>query len=349
MPVHEQYMHRCIQLAKLGAGYVASNPMVGAVLVHNDRVIGEGFHKLYGQAHAEVNCIASVPEADRPLIAHSTLYVSLEPCSHFGKTPPCASLVIEHKIPRVVVGCTDPFPQVRGKGIALLREAGIEVTTGVLEQECIELNKRFFTFQLQHRPYIVLKWAQSANGRMARTDRARFGISNDVSRREVHKWRSEEAAILVGTNTAFFDDPELTNRFWHGPQPTRLIVDMELRLPSSLKLFNRQVRTIVFNTIKHEEDGQLIYYQVTNDVSLVHQMVHALYQLKIQSVLVEGGAMLLQSFIDEHMWDEIRIITNEELVMPDGIAAPFFERAFKVSTGRLLTDRHDVYKPIPRT
>jgi diaminohydroxyphosphoribosylaminopyrimidine deaminase/5-amino-6-(5-phosphoribosylamino)uracil reductase len=274
------------------------------------------------------------------------LYVSLEPCSHYGKTPPCTELIIKNKIPKVVVGCMDPFPQVHGKGIAALKAAGIEVITGVLQNECIDLNKRFITFQTQHRPYIVLKWAQSANGRMARADRARFAISNNHSRRLVHKWRGEEAAILVGTNTAFFDDPELTNRYWHGPQPVRLIVDMELRLPSTLKLFNRQVRTIIFNTLKHEEHDNLLYYQVTTDVNLVHQITNALYQMKVQSVLVEGGVKLLQSFIDENMWDEMRVITNEELIMPDGIAAPVFEQANKASTMRLLNDRLDIFKPV---
>lgn len=349
MAVHEQYMQRCIELAALGAGRVAPNPMVGSVLVHDGRIIGEGFHRLYGQAHAEVNCIASVQEADRPLVKHSTLYVSLEPCSHYGKTPPCSSLIIEHGIPRVVVGCTDPFPQVSGRGIAALRAAGKDVTVGVLENDCMALNRRFFTFQREHRPYIILKWAQSANGRMARADRARFSISNELSRRLVHQWRSEEAAILVGTNTAFFDDPALTNRYWDAPQPIRLVVDMNLRLPSSLKLFNREVPTIVFNALQHAEEKNLLYYQVTHDVELVHQVVNALYQMKVQSVLVEGGPRLLQSFIQTDMWDEIRTITAEGLVMPDGIASPAFGEAYKVSSSKLLDDRIDIYKSISRT
>ncbi|MGB8194229.1 MAG: bifunctional diaminohydroxyphosphoribosylaminopyrimidine deaminase/5-amino-6-(5-phosphoribosylamino)uracil reductase RibD [Chitinophagaceae bacterium] len=343
---HASYIHRCIQLARLAEGHVAPNPMVGAVLVHNDRIIGEGYHMMYGQAHAEVNCIASVSEQDIPLIPHSTLYVSLEPCSHFGKTPPCCDLIIQHKIQKVVVGCMDPFVQVSGRGIAALRAAGIEVITDVLKEECLALNQRFITFQTLHRPYIVLKWAQSANGRMARADRARFAISNDLTRRLVHQWRSQEAAILVGTNTAFFDDPELTNRFWHGEHPVRLIVDTQLRLPSSLKLFNKEVRTIVFNYIKHEEEGNLQYYRVTQDVNLVHQLVHALYQLNIQSVLVEGGVRLLQSFIDESMWDELRLITNESMVIPDGVASPTIANARILSAQQLQNDRIDIYKPI---
>lgn len=340
------YMSRCIQLAQLGAGYVAPNPMVGAVLVHNGRVIGEGYHQLYGQPHAEVNCITSVKDEDKPLIEHSTLYVSLEPCSHFGKTPPCADLIIKNKIPKVVVGITDPFPQVSGKGIEALRAAGTSVVANVLKDECMELNKRFITFQTKHRPYIVLKWAQSANGHMAKADRARFAISNEYSRRLVHKWRSEEAAILVGTNTAFFDDPELTTRFWRGENPVRLVVDTQLRLPSTLKLFNKEVRTIVFNYLKHEEGEKLSYYQITNDVNIVHQIVHALYQMKIQSVLVEGGARLLQSFIDENMWDEVRIITNEELVVPGGVPSPDISRARMSVSEKLFNDRIDTYKPL---
>ncbi|HEY0680587.1 MAG TPA: bifunctional diaminohydroxyphosphoribosylaminopyrimidine deaminase/5-amino-6-(5-phosphoribosylamino)uracil reductase RibD [Chitinophagaceae bacterium] len=347
MSLHEKYLNRCIHLATLGSGTVAPNPMVGSVLVHNDRIIGEGYHRVFGEAHAEVNCINAVKPEDKSLIPFSTLYVSLEPCSHFGKTPPCTDLIIKNRIHKVVIGCIDPFPQVKGKGVEMLRAAGIEVITDVLQAECIRLNRRFFTFQKQHRPYIVLKWAQSLNGRMAKANRSRFAISNDLSRRLVHKWRSEEASILVGTNTAFFDDPELTNRFWSGPQPVRLIVDMDLRLPSSLRLFNREVRTIVFNTIMHREDGNLLYYQVTRDVSLVHQIVHALYHLRLQSVLIEGGIKLLQSFIDEDMWDEIRVITNEDLLMPDGIAAPSFSKSHKVLSDRLLNDRLDVFEPNP--
>lgn len=343
---HSLYMFRCIELAKLGAGYVAPNPMVGAVLVHDGRIIGEGYHEVYGQPHAEVNCIASVKEEDEALIEQSTLYVSLEPCSHFGKTPPCSDLIIKNKIPKVVVGITDPFPQVSGKGIATLRAAGVSVVTDVLKDECMQLNKRFITFQTKHRPYIVLKWAQSANGHMAKADKTRFAISNEHSRRLVHKWRSEEAAILVGTNTAFFDDPELTTRFWHGENPVRLVVDTQLRLPSSLKLFNKEVRTIVFNYLKHEEHEKLSYYQITNDVSIVHQIVHALYQMKIQSVLVEGGARLLQSFIDENMWDEARIITNETLAMPGGIPSPDIGNATMISSEKLFTDSIDIYKPL---
>ena len=349
-------MLRCIELAKLGAGHVAPNPMVGAVLVHDSRIIGEGFHERYGKSHAEVNCLASVKIGDENLIHSSTMYVSLEPCSHYGKTPPCADLIVANKIPRVVIGSSDPYVEVRGKGIEKLTNAGIEVELGILEKECIDLNKRFFRFHQQHRPYVVLKWAQSSNGKMARADRARFPISNEISQRLVHKWRSEEASILVGTNTAFFDDPDLGNRFWHGANPIRLVVDLELRLPSSLKIFNGKIPTIIFNRHKHSLEsldfrsqnplgkGGVAYYQVALDADLVQQIMHALYQLKIQSVLVEGGAKLLQSFIDEGYWDEIRLITNQNLQMADGIASPAFS-GNKIDEEELFSDRIEVFKP----
>jgi diaminohydroxyphosphoribosylaminopyrimidine deaminase/5-amino-6-(5-phosphoribosylamino)uracil reductase len=327
-------MRRCLELASLGAGHTAPNPMVGAVLVYDrstgeERVIGEGYHMQYGHAHAEPNCIASVKEEDKRLIADSTLYVSLEPCAHHGKTPPCADLIIEKKIPRVVIGCRDPYPQVNGKGIEKLLSAGVKVTTGVLEAESILLNKRFFTFNTLHRPYIILKWAQSADGKIAGpvsggTPGAgqRTLISNEYTNRLVHKWRSEEAAIMVGTGTALADDPALTVRLWNGPNPIRLVIDMDLKLPETLQLFDRKVRTIVFNRVQHGDDDNLFYYRLENDEELVEGVIRALYKLKIQSVLVEGGARLLQSFIDEDCWDEARVITNNELEIPSGLAAP---------------------------
>lgn len=338
-------MQRCIELARKGAGFVAPNPMVGAVLVYKDRIIGEGYHQQYGQAHAEVNCINAVKEDDKEYISRSAMYVSLEPCTHFGKTPPCADLIIQHKIPKVIIGCRDPFKEVDGKGIEKLKEAGIDVQTGILEKECRELNKRFFTFYTQHRPYIILKWAQTADRKIA-NGTERLLISNELSNRLVHKWRSEEAAILVGTNTALADDPSLTTRLWNGPSPVRLVIDMSLRLPSSLKVFNQETRIIVFNTIKHEEDDNMLYYQVTEDVSLVHQVLNALYQLKIQSVLIEGGARLLQSFMDEGMWDEIRMITNRQLTVGSGLAAPIFDHARKEEEFELADDIIEIYKPL---
>ena len=336
-------MYRCLELAKLGAGYVAPNPMVGAVLIYEKTIIGEGYHQKYGAPHAEVNCINSVKKEDKDKISSSVLYVSLEPCSHFGKTPPCADLIISNQIPQVVIGCRDPFKEVDGKGIEKLKAAGVKVIVGILERECQQLNKRFFTFHTKHRPYIILKWAETADGKIAGDGTNRLLISNEQTNRFVHKWRSEEASILIGTNTALLDDPELTTRNWAGPSPIRLVLDMDLRLPSTLKIFYGKQRTIIFNTVKHEEQDHLIYYQVTEDVNPVHQIVNALYQLKIQSVLVEGGARLLQSFIDEEMWDEVRIIKNEELKINNGLAAPELLLKKEKQEIKILNDSIKIY------
>lgn len=371
------YMQRCLQLAELGCGNVAPNPMVSAMLVHNNRIIGEGYHKEYGKAHAEVNCINSVKEEDIHLIALSTLYVSLEPCAHYGKTPPCADLIIAQQIPKVVVGCRDPFKQVAGKGIEKMQNAGIDVSVGLLEKECKKLNKRFLTFHTQHRPYIILKWAQTVNGKIATSpkpspkERAltpkeeilavngdnsikekRLFITNEFTNRLVHKWRSEETGILVGTNTALLDNPELTNRLWSGRNPLRLIVDMHLRLPSSLNIFNKQSTTIIFNAHKHAMENFSLpplggagggLYQVAEDVSIVHQILNACYQMNIQSIFVEGGAKLLQSFIDEGMWDEARVITNETLYVENGLPAPQLSDALLISSEKIFSDSITYY------
>ena len=356
MTIDETYMHRCIELARKGAGSVAPNPMVGAVLVYEDRIIGEGWHQQYGEAHAEVNCLHAVQEKDKYLVPLSTLYVSLEPCAHFGKTPPCSDLIIQHQIPKVVIGCRDPFAEVDGKGIEKLKAAGIETVPDVLKEQCIDLNKRFFTFHEQHRPYIILKWAQTANGKVAHlyppgretlnSTHQRLLISNEFTNRLVHQWRSEEAAILVGTNTALLDDPQLTNRYWPGNQPVRLVLDKELTLPAMLQLFNDAAKTIVFNTIKHAEEGNIQYYKISKEGNAVQQIVDALYQLHIESVLVEGGAQLLQGFIDAGMWDEVRKIENGQLKIEHGLAAPQLKQAEKTSEQQLMTDRIEFYKPI---
>lgn len=350
MGTDEKYMFRCLELARLGVSYTAPNPMVGAVLVHGGRIIGEGYHQQYGQAHAEVHCINSVAEADRPLIAASTLYVSLEPCAHHGKTPPCADLVIAHQIPKVVVGCRDPFSAVNGKGIDKLQQTGIAVTVGVLEDDCRQLNKRFFIFHTRHRPYIVLKWAQTANGKIAAGGGERLMISNGISNRLVHQWRSEEMAILVGTNTALLDDPELTNRLWSGKSPVRMVVDRHLRLPAHLKLFSGKPPAIIFNTRTHTANPDLsgehtIYYQLTPGEDMIHQVSNACVQLGIQSILVEGGASLLQSFIAAGYWDELRVITNESLYVEGGLNAPQLPACTLLHTDRLLNDRIDYFAP----
>ena len=319
-------MQRCIELALLGAGSVAPNPMVGAVLVHKDKIIGEGYHMQYGQPHAEVNCINAVRPEAKEWIPQSTLYVSLEPCAHFGKTPPCADLIISNKIPRVVIGCRDPFDKVDGKGIEKLQAAGIEVICPVMEAECKKLNERFITFHTKLRPHIILKWAQTADGFIGNTNHTRLLISNEYSNRLVHKWRSEEAAIMIGTNTALHDDPSLTNRLWRGNNPLRLVVDRQLRLPNTLKVFDRSVPTVVFNELQRKATGNLLYYQCRKSDSLVPQLCDALYNLNIQSVLVEGGRTLLQSFIDENLFDEIRVITNTTRFQGEGIMAPVISK-----------------------
>ena len=321
MTKDEQFMTRCLQLAQLGAGYVSPNPMVGAVLVYEDKIIGEGYHQKYGEAHAEVNCVNNVNEENKSLIEKSTLYVSLEPCSHYGKTPPCTDLIIKNKIRKVVIGCKDVYKEVAGKGILKLQNAGIEVHTGVLEKKCIDLNKRFFNFHQKFRPYIILKWAQSFNGKIGSRSDERILISNEYSNRLVHKWRSEEAAILVGTNTALQDDPSLTTRLWQGKNPVRIVIDKEMKLPSTLKIFNAETRTIIYNLTKNSIDENLIFIKLEKE-NFIEQILHSLFEMNIQSVLVEGGAKTLQSIIDAGLWDEARVITNETLIIENGIASP---------------------------
>ena len=340
----ESYMHRCIELASLGAGYTAPNPMVGAVLVYGDRIIGEGYHAVYGGPHAEVVCIGSVKAADQPLIARSTLYVSLEPCAHFGKTPPCADLIIDKGIPRVVIGCRDPFVQVNGRGIDKLKAAGVEVTEGLLETACRELNKRFFCFQSEKRPYIILKWAQSLNGCTAKGDYSRVQISNPFSNRLVHRWRAQEASILVGTNTALLDDPALSVRQWSGPNPIRLVLDLGLRLPHSLQVFDRRIKTIVFNRQLHREEDNLVHYRLPTNTPLLESLMAALYELKIQSVLVEGGTKLHQTFLNGALWDEVRVIENDQLLLEDGIKAPVISAGSLQGKDRLQSDQIYYFK-----
>ncbi|MBC7949282.1 MAG: bifunctional diaminohydroxyphosphoribosylaminopyrimidine deaminase/5-amino-6-(5-phosphoribosylamino)uracil reductase RibD [Chitinophagaceae bacterium] len=353
-------MHRCLELAKLGRGSVAPNPMVGALLVHDDQIIGEGYHKAYGGPHAEVNAVSNAIDiGNEKLLQESTMYVNLEPCSHFGRTPPCSDLIIRHKIPRVVIGSRDPFPEVDGKGIEKLQAAGLKVKMGVLEGACKELNKRFFSFQTLKRPYIILKWAETANRMISAGEgKKRLMISNDYSNFIVHKWRGEEVGIMVGTNTALGDNPSLTTRFWPGRSPVRIVVDLNLRLPSSLKIFDEEGMTIVFNSrlqtpeedwpTNFAEKGRVnpLYYQVNTDEALIRQVAHGLYRLNIQSILVEGGARLLESFIDEGLWDEARVIRNTDMNVEDGLAAPELSKMIKVSEQTLFTDVLEIYKPV---
>lgn len=346
MAIHHKYMQRCLELALRGNGNVAPNPMVGAVLVYNDRIIGEGWHRQYGEVHAEVNCINSVKDEDRQYIPGSTLYVSLEPCAHFGRTPPCADLVVQQKIPFVVIGCRDPFKEVDGKGIGKLEAAGVKVELGVMEAESRALNKRFFTFHTEQRPYVILKWAQTADGKIGSLPgEARLLISNEYTNRLVHQWRSEEAAILIGTNTALQDDPSLTTRSWPGNSPIRVVLDMDLRLPQSLRIFDRSVRTIIINAVRQEETGSLLYYKLDKRDDVIAQILTVLPRMNIQSLLVEGGAKLLQSFIDARLWDEARVIKNEQLVIRKGIEAPVLSMADKIAEQKILADKIEIYNP----
>lgn len=342
MSIEEQYMSRCIQLARMGAGNVAPNPMVGAVLVYENKIIGEGYHKKYGEPHAEVNCINSVLPENKELIEKSTMYVSLEPCSHYGKTPPCSDLIIKNKIKKVVIGCKDIYKEVSGKGIKKLQDAGVEVIVGLLENECLDLNKRFFTFHQKKRPYIILKWAQSANGKIGSLGNERILISNDYSNRLVHKWRSEEASILVGTNTAIKDDPSLTTRLWKGKNPVRIVIDKKLQLPITLKLFNSEANTLIFNILKNSMEGNAQYIKLLPE-RFLEQMLDSLYRLNIQSVLIEGGTKTLQSFIDTSLWDEARVITNEEMIIENGIDAPQMKGFKLIKKENYFSDRIDYY------
>ncbi len=334
----EFFMQRCLDLARLGAGNVAPNPMVGAVLVYNNRIIGEGYHQKFGEAHAEVNCINSVSETDRHLISKSTLYVSLEPCSHHGKTPPCADLIMKERIPKVVIGSRDPFKAVNGKGIEQLISAGIDVKQNILENECKYLNKRFFTFHTLHRPYIILKWAQTADEMIGSGTDERLLISNELTNRLVHRWRSEESAILVGTNTALADDPSLNVRSWIGNDPVRMVIDKDLRLPTTLKIFDGKQKAIIFNTKKQEDQEGLLYVKLPGGDIFLNELLKSCHQASIQSILVEGGAALLQSFIDLDLWDEARVITNTSLTIRSGLASPVLTNAIETKKEFIRTD-----------
>lgn len=313
-------MLRCLELARKGISGAAPNPLVGAVLVHEGRIIGEGWHQQYGGVHAEVNCLASVLETDRELIPDSVLYVSLEPCAHYGKTPPCTDLIIRHKIQRVVVGCADPFEAVNGKGIQRLKDAGVVVTENVLEVQCREINKRFFCMNLKKRPYVILKWAQTEDGYTGTGNEHRLMISNAITQRRVHQWRTEEQAILVGFNTAKLDNPKLDNRFWPGRMPVRIVIDPQLQLTKNLHLLIDGNKTIVFNTKKSAVEDEVHFIRV--DDTETASILNELYELEIQSVLVEGGTHTLQAFIDSGLWDEARVITAMGVTAGAGTAVP---------------------------
>lgn len=327
MKIHEKYIKRCIQIANNGLGLTAPNPMVGCVIVHNHRIIGEGFTSAFGGKHAEVNAIESVE--DKSLLKNATLYATLEPCSHFGKTPPCSDLIIKNKIPNVVIGCVDDNPQVSGKGIAKLKASGCKVIVGVLENECKFQLKRFFTFHNKKRPFIILKWAETNNGFIAPLHKEKkepFWITNICSRQLVHKWRAEEQAILVGTNTVIEDNPSLTVRDWTGKNPLRITMDSKGKLPKDADISNNQAKTFIFS------DSDLNALKICN----------TLYEQNINSVIIEGGTKILQTFIDENLWDEARVFVGTSS-FDEGVVAPNFNGKL-ISEEKILNDTLYTYK-----
>lgn len=345
--IHEKYIQRCIELAKNGLGTTYPNPMVGSVIVYNDMIIGEGWHKKAGEPHAEVNAINSVK--DKSLLQKATIYVSLEPCSHFGKTPPCCDLIIKNKIPNVVIGSVDPNIKVAGNGIKKLIEARANVTVGVLETECYDLNKRFFTFHQKKRPYIILKWAQTKDGFIAPTEKLEqkpVWITNPYSRQLVHKWRTEEQAILVGTQTVIDDNPKLDARDWFGNNPIRLVIDQNNRITKNSHIFDNQTKTIIFSKIKTEiAEENTIFEVIDFEQNIAQQIIVILYKYQIQSVIIEGGKQTLQTFIDANLWDEARIfIGNSRFNI--GTKAPKlllkdFERHIIDTDELLISKNHD--------
>ncbi|WP_029037437.1 bifunctional diaminohydroxyphosphoribosylaminopyrimidine deaminase/5-amino-6-(5-phosphoribosylamino)uracil reductase RibD [Salinimicrobium xinjiangense] len=346
MDRHEFYISRCIQLAQNGLGKTYPNPVVGSVIVYNDLIIGEGWHHKAGEPHAEINAVASVK--DRSLLTKSTIYVSLEPCSHYGKTPPCSNLIIDSGIKRVVIGTVDPFSEVAGKGIKKLMDAGCEVRVGVLEKECRELNKRFFTFHTKQRPYIILKWAQTSDNFIAplpdkSAARKPVWITGKYSQQLVHKWRSEEQAIMVGTNTAVADNPRLNTRLWHGSNPVRVVLDRQLRIPKDSHIFDNSVKTIVLTGKVSEERSakNVIFEQVDFSMDLPQQASDVLFRHEIQSVIIEGGRQTLQAFIDSGLWDEARIFTGNK-TFKEGIKAPEISGKIASET-QIELDRLKIY------
>jgi len=315
---HEHYMQRALELATNGLGAVSPNPMVGCVIVCDKQIIGEGWHQKFGGAHAEVNAIDSVE--NKALLKKATVYVTLEPCSFVGKTPACSDLLISSKVKNVIIGALDPNPRVSGNGIKALKKAGIGVVYGVLEKESIELNKRFFINQKMNRVYVVLKWAQTKDGFIARTNYDSKWISNEYSRQKVHQWRAEEDAILVGKNTALHDNPSLTVRDWSGQNPIRVVLDRNLELVSDINLFDGMVKTLVYNTKESKKLKKLERVKV-NDANFLSEVLTDLYQRDIGSLIIEGGSKVLSSFIQLGLWDEARTFTSTQEFV-EGIRAP---------------------------
>lgn len=336
---HQQIMTRCLQLARLGLGSTYPNPMVGAVIVNDGEIIGEGWHQKAGEPHAEALAIAQVK--DKELLKTSTIYVSLEPCSHFGKTPPCADLIIQSKIPKVVIATLDPFAKVNGEGIRKLKSVGIQVEVGVLEKEAQLLNRRFFTFHQQKRPYVILKWAQTQNKMMSNSEPTQKWITNKFSKQLVHQWRTEEQAIMVGTQTARIDNPQLNVRLWTGNQPTRIVLDRKLTLSTELHLLDGTQPTIIFTEKKIENQLNLEYVQLNFDENLIPKLLTELYERNVQSIIIEGGKQLLESFINQNLWDEARIFTSQS-EWAQGVLSPEIKGKF-ISHQKIKSDNLHIY------
>ena len=317
-------MEKCLMLAEKGRGQVSPNPMVGSIITHKGEFIGEGYHQTFGESHAEVNAIHAVK--NKALLKESTVYVNLEPCAHFGKTPPCADFLIRHHVKKVVIGCVDSFSEVSGKGIEKLKKAGIQVQVGVLEEKCLELNKRFFLFHKEKRPYIILKWAQSEDRFLApyaMPKGAPFWLSGEKSKTLVHRWRTEEDAIMVGTNTAVMDNPALTARMWKGRNPIRVVLDRHLRISRDATLFDGSVSTFVFTEKEHPSSENLHFIKIPFGEKMIPSLLAFLYQKGIQSLIIEGGKALLESFIEASLWDEARVFTCPKH-LGLGVPAPSF-------------------------
>jgi diaminohydroxyphosphoribosylaminopyrimidine deaminase/5-amino-6-(5-phosphoribosylamino)uracil reductase len=331
MKIHEKYIKRCIEIAKNGLGTTAPNPMVGCVIVHKNLIIGEGFTSPYGGNHAEVNAIQAVK--NKSLLPEATLYVTLEPCSHFGKTPPCSVLIIKHKIPHVVIGTIDTHSKVAGKGVEKLEASGCKVTVGVLEEACKEHHKRFFTFHNKKRPYIILKWAETEDGFIApetKDEQKPVWITNEISRQLVHKWRAEEQAILVGTNTVIEDNPSLTVRDWTGKNPVRVVLDRKNNLSKDFQVFNDEAETLVIS----END-------IDFSENVAKHICEFLHKKDIQSIIIEGGGQTLQTFIDENLWDEARIFIGKS-TFNMGLKAPKF-KGKQIQESSILDDTLKIY------
>ena len=319
----ESYMQRCLSLARNGESHVSPNPMVGAVIVYNNEIIGEGYHHKYGQAHAEPNAINAVKNHE--LLSQSTLYVNLEPCSHFGKTPPCADLIVTTGIKKVIIGTLDPNPKVSGRGVKKMQEAGIEVIVGVMENECRELNKCFFTFHAQKRPYVILKWAQTKDGFIdkIRNDKSELPlqISNQLTRQFTHRMRADNQSILVSTNTLILDNPSLTVRHWAGKSPVRIAIDRNISVPDDYNIVDGKLQTIIFTEKECVSKSNIEYIKIPFDDESLTSILKSIYEHNVNSVLVEGGAKLLQNFINQGLWDEANVEISEQIIQ-SGVAAP---------------------------